>query len=220
MIEFSKVKTNPHILEFIKNSEIVLKNQGFTNHGFLHVEFVAERAKELAKKLGLGEKEQELAAIAGFCHDMGNFLSRRFHHLLGAVLFYQIFKNDFPPEDLIIISQAISTHDEKEAIIPSPVSAVVILADKSDVRRERVFAKSLEKIMRDIHDRVNYAVKKSEIEVEKKKKTISLKLKIETKICPIMEYFEIFTQRMIFCRKAANFLGYKFSLQINNFKLL
>ena len=220
MVEFKKVKENPHILEFIRKSEIALKRQGYTNHGILHVQFVADRAKKLAKEIGLSRKEQEMAQISGFCHDMGNFLSRSHHHYFGAVLFYEVFKEKFKIGPLTTIMQAICAHDKPEMAIPSPVAAVLILADKSDVRRERVYPKSLKEIMRDIHDRVNYGAYWTKLIFEKSKKKIALKLKIDTKFVPIMEYFEIFTNRMVYCRKAAKFLGYKFSLEINNFKLL
>jgi len=220
MTNFLDVKTNPHILEFIKKSEIALKRQGYTNHGILHVQFVAERARKLAKDIGLDKKEQEAAQIAAFCHDMGNFLGRKHHHLMGALLFYEIFKNKFPPQLLSTIMEAITCHDEKEMRIPSKVGAILVLADKSDVRRERIYTKNLKKILSDIHDRVNYGAYWSRLITNKKRRIITLKLKIDTKFVPIMEYFEIFTERMILCRKAAEFLDYKFSLEINNFKLL
>lgn len=220
MLSFEEVRKNSHILAFIKKSEIALKRQGFTNHGILHVQFVAERAKKLAKEIGFSEREQILSQIAGFCHDMGNFISRSHHHYLGSVLFYEVFKDKFDIDSLTTIMEAIYAHDESEMEIPSSVSAVLVLADKSDVRRERVYSRSLKKIMRDIHDRVNYGAHWSKLTVNRSHKTISLKLYIDTKFVPIMEYFEIFTERMIFCRKAAKFLGYKFSLEINNFQLL
>jgi len=220
MISFEEVRNNPHILAFIKKSEIALKKQGFTNHGILHVEFVAERAKKLAKEIRFSKEDQVLCQISGFCHDMGNFLSRELHHYLGAILFYEVFKEKFDIDSLTTVMEAISSHDESKMEIPSPVAAVLILADKSDVRRERVYTKSLRKIMRDIHDRVNYGAHWSKLTFDKSKKTISLKLKIDTKFVPIMEYFEIFTERMIQCRKAAKVLGFKFSLEINDFKLL
>jgi hypothetical protein len=220
MISFSKVKNNPHILEFIKKSEISLKRLGYTNHGILHIQFVTKRAEKLTKEIGLSKEEQEMSQIAAFCHDMGNFLGREHHHITGAILFYQLFKDEFPPKALSQIMEAIACHDEKEMRIPSKVGAVLVLADKSDVRRERIYTKDLKKILRDIHDRVNYGAHWSRLSVDKRKRVITLKLKIDTKFVPIMEYFEIFTERMILCRKAAQFLGYKFHLEINNFKLL
>lgn len=222
MLTLSQIKQNPHIISFIKQTEIFLQGLSYTDHGFRHSNLVADRARTIALNISLNKKDGELAAIAGFCHDMGNFLGRSYHNYLGAMLFFQIFKNDFPPADLSKIIQAISNHDEriKEIAFSSPIAAVVVLADKSDVHRSRVDVKDIEKIKSDIHDRVNYATKESKIKVDKIKKRITLVLKIDTRFVPIMEYFEIFTDRMIFCRKAAECLGFDFGLVINNFKLL
>jgi metal-dependent HD superfamily phosphatase/phosphodiesterase len=220
MISFSQVKKNPYVLEFIKKTDLALEAIGYTDHGIRHANLVAERARKIAEEIGLSKKEQELSAIAGFCHDMGNFLTRSGHHLWSALLFFQIFKEKFSPDEITTLLQAISNHDREEMEFTNPISALVVLADKSDVHRTRVRERDLNKIKSDLHDRVNYAVEKSDLKVDKKKKEIKLVLKIDVNFCPIMEYFEIFTQRMIYCRKAANFLGYKFSLEINNFKLL
>jgi len=211
-------------LEFIKQSERALKNEGYTNHGLAHVQLVADRARTVAREMGLSKEEQEMAAISGFCHDMGNFLSRSYHQYFGALLFYQVFKNEFPIAQVSEIMQAIASHDsnhyKEEMNFSSPVSAILVIADKSDVRRERVYTKDLREIKRDIHSRVNYATYWSKLKIDKKKRKITLTLKIDTKFVPIIEYFEIFTQRMVYCRQAAKYLGYKFGLLINNFKLL
>ena len=224
MITFAKIKNNSHLLEFIKQSERALKNEGYTNHGLAHVQLVADRARTVAREMGLSKEEQEMAAISGFCHDMGNFLSRSYHQYFGALLFYQVFKNEFPIAQVSEIMQAIASHDsnhyKEEMNFSSPVSAILVIADKSDVRRERVYTKDLREIKRDIHSRVNYATYWSKLKIDKRKKKITLTLKIDTKFVPIIEYFEIFTQRMVYCRQAAKYLGYKFGLLINNFKLL
>ena len=220
MDKFSMVKNNPQVLEFIKKTDITLKVLGYTEHGIKHSSLVADRAISIAKEIGLSKKNQELAAISSFCHDMGNFLSRKYHNHLGATLFHQIFANDFSPGDLSVIMQAISFHDRSKMALAHPVSAVTIIADKSDVRRSRVLERRMQKIRSDIHDRVNYATKKSHLKINKRKKNITLILKIDTNFVPVIEYFEIFTNRMVYCRKAANFLDYKFGLVINNFKLL
>ncbi|MCD6470929.1 HD domain-containing protein [bacterium] len=220
MTTLKEVKNNPFVQEFIYQTEVALKALEYTEHGFRHAELVSERAKKIAQEIGLSKKNQELAAIAGFCHDMGNFLGRTQHHYWGALLFSQIFKNKFSPRDLSLIMQAIANHDKEEMKLSNPISPVVVLADKSDVHRSRVITKSINKIKTDIHDRVNYATTKSIIKVNKNKKNITLNLKIDTNFVPIIEYFEIFTGRMIYCRKAAEYLGYKFALVINNFKLL
>ena len=220
MITLSQIKKNLKVLEFIKQAEISLTALGYTEHGVYHSNLVSNRARNTAKEIGLPKKEQELVAIAGFCHDMGNFLSRTNHHYLGSLLFHQIFENDFETRDLALIIQAISNHDKKEMKFSSCVSAILVLADKSDVRRSRVLIKKIAEIKTDIHNRVNFATKSSRLSVDKRKKTISLILKIDTNFVPILEYFEIFTERMTYCREAAEYLDYKFCLVINNFKLL
>ncbi len=220
MLNFRQIKNHPQVLEFIKQSELSIKALDYTEHGLRHANLVAQEAQKLAKKIGLSKQGQELVAIAGFCHDMGNFLGRTQHHYWGALLFHQIFQNDFSPRELTWITQAIVNHDKYTMKLTSPISAIVVLADKSDVHRERVASRSMEKIRADIHDRVNYAVTRSDLKIDKAKKQIMLILKIDRKFVPIMEYFEIFTDRMAYCRRAANYLGYKFSLVINNFKLL
>jgi len=220
MIGLTEVKKNPYILEFIKQTEIVLAALSYTDHGFRHSNLVADRARTIAKEIGLQKRDAELTAIAGFCHDMGNFLSRTYHNYLASLLFQQVFLKDFSPEELSAVMQAIANHDKEEMTFTTSTSAVVVLADKSDVHRSRLTSRKLEDIRADIHDRVNYATKESHLKIDKVKKRITLILKIDTSFVPIMEYFEIFTKRMVFCRKAAKYLGYDFGLVINNFKLL
>lgn len=225
MITLSQVNNDSKILEFIQKSDEALKQIGYTEHGIKHATLVADRARTISHQLGFSKEDQELAAISGFCHDMGNFLSRSQHQYLGALLFFNVFKDKYPIEELIPIMQAITMHDNDEfnpteVEFPNKIAAVLVIADKSDVRRSRVFEQELSNIDKDIHTRVNYATKNSKISVDKKKKIITLTLAIDTKIVPIMEYFEIFTQRMVYCRKAANYLGYQFSLIINKFQLL
>lgn len=222
MLNLSQIKKHPQILEFIKQTEITLAELSYTDHGLRHANLVAERAGEIAKEIGLSQRDGEIAAIAGFCHDMGNFLSRSHHNYFGALLFQQVFGNDFNPKELVIIMQTIANHDKrkKEVSFASLASAIVILADKSDVHRSRVIVQKMEEIKADIHDRVNYATRASSLNINKTKKRITLILKIDTNFVPIMEYFEIFTNRMVFCRKAAEYLGYKFGLIINKFRLL
>ena len=136
------------------------------------------------------------------------------------MLLFDIFKNEINIKDLTILMQAVANHDKEDMRFVHPVSAITVIADKSDVRRERVLEKDLAKIKLDIHDRVNYATIENNLKVDDKNKTITLKLKIDTQFCEVMEYFEIFTDRMNYCRLSAQFFGYKFNLVINNFKLL
>jgi len=220
MIKLTQVKKNPYILEFIKQTEVAMATLSYTEHGLEHATLVADRARTIAQEIGLSREEQELAAIAGFCHDMGNFLSRDLHYYFGALLFFQTFKDDFTPVEITQIMHAIANHDKEDTKFYTAISAVVTLADKSDVHYSRVIVKDLEKIKEDIHDRVNFATKSSHLKIDKTKKKITLTLKIDVNLVPIMEYFEIFTERMVYCRKAAQYLNYDFGLVINNFKLL
>lgn len=226
MLTLKDVKNNQQVLEFIIQSEIAVKALGFTEHGLNHAQVVSREAYKLAKEVGLSKRGQELAAIAGFCHDMGNFLGRSQHHYWGAILFHQIFsvnsngQENFSSREMSWIMQAITNHDKYTMKLTNPISAIVVLADKADVRRSRVTEGSIKGIKMDIHDRVNYAVTKSMIKVDRVRKLVILVLKIDNKFVPIMEFFEIFTERMAYCRRAADYLGYKFNLIINNFKLL
>lgn len=220
MKTLNDIKKNPQILEFIQQTETTLAALSYTDHGFRHCNLVADRARNIAKEIGLPQREQELAAIAAFCHDMANFLSRTYHNYLAPLLFQQVFINQFAPKEMTEIMQAIANHDKDEMNFTTKISAIVVLADKADVHRSRVTVSKMEDIKADIHDRVNYATKESKLKVEKEKKRIILTLKIDTSFVPIIEYFEIFTERMVFCRKAAEFLGYKFGLVINKFQLL
>ncbi|MBI4101618.1 MAG: HD domain-containing protein [Candidatus Nealsonbacteria bacterium] len=220
MLTFNDVKNNPQVLEFVNQSKRALADIQYTEHGLDHVTLVSDRARTIAKEIGLSKTDQELSAVAAFCHDMGNFLGRTQHHYWGALLFHQIFSGE-NSRDLALVMQAIANHDKgKEMKLASPISAIVVLADKSDVRRNRVLETDFAEIKRDIHDRVNYATTDSKLGINKKSKLITLTLKIDTKFCPIMDYFEIFTERMTYCRESAKFLGYNFGLVINQFKLL
>ncbi|MFA5878434.1 MAG: phosphohydrolase [Candidatus Staskawiczbacteria bacterium] len=222
MITLSQVKQNKHVLEFIGQTEKTLSALSFTDHGLRHANITAERATRIAKDIGLDARAQELAGIASFCHDMGNFISRSHHNYFTSILFYQLFNKDFDSDELGVLMQAIANHDksQEDMSFANPISAIVVLADKSDVHRSRVITKKIEDIKTDIHDRVNYATTECQLKVDKTKKRITLTLKIDTNFVPIMEYFEIFTDRMVFCRLAAEYLGHSFGLVINNFRLL
>ena len=223
MLKLEEVKKHPGVKECIKKSEQYLDFLGYTDHGVRHVSVVSDRAKSLAKNIGMDEREQELASIAGYCHDMGNFLQRTGHCYTGAMIFSQLFlpkaKTSKDADEVLLIMQAIANHDENKYEIMNTIGAILILADKSDVHRSRVKDRDPENIKKDIHDRVNYSVIDSSFKTIDSKKDIVLKLKIDTKVTGVMEYFEIFNERMILCRKAADFLGYNFVLIINDFKL-
>lgn len=220
MLTLKQVKENKFVQEFITQSEKYLDDIGYTDHGRRHISIVSDRARSLAKAIGLSEREQEMCAIVGYCHDMGNFLGRTDHHYWSSMLFMQTFLKEVEnSEDLSIIMQAIASHDKDELKIVNPVSAILILADKSDVHKTRVKTKKVIDINSDIHDRVNYAAIKNDFSVNKLKKDIKLKIQIDTKLTNTMDYFEIFIARMTFCKLAADYLGYNFTLIINNFKL-
>lgn len=215
------VKNNPKIKNFVDQTQHYLTAMGYTDHGPRHINIVADRAKSIAKKLGFSEHEQELSAIAGYCHDMGNFMGRTQHHYWAALLFSQIFLNEVDdPNDVSTIVQAIVSHDKNELKIVNKVTAALIIADKSDVHRSRVKIAKVKDIKDDIHDRVNFAAIDNDLVIDPKKKLITLKIQLDPKISAPLEYFEIFTERMAFCRVAAEYLGYQLGLEINKFKLL
>ncbi len=220
MVSLDEIKKNPYIQEFLKASRETLKLRNYTDHGPEHAEVVSNEAIKIARTIGLSKEEQQLAGIAGYLHDSANFLSRTYHNYFGALIFYQMFGSRFRPEQSEAIMQAIAQHDDVLARYCNPISAVVVLADKSDVRRSRVIVKDLNVIKSDIHNRVNYAVTDNKVKINTKKKIITLVLRIDTNFVPVMEYFEIFTDRMKQCSEAAKYLHYKFGLLINKVRLL
>ena len=220
MTTLTDVKKDPQVLNFIMQTDEAMMALAYTDHGLRHTNIVSDRSMKIAKDIGLQPREAELVGIAGFCHDMGNFMTRTYHHYFGSLLFHQIFQKEFLPEEMSIIMQAIANHDKKEMDFTHKISAVLVLADKSDVDRSRVVNKNMEEVRADIHNRVNYATTESRLKVDGDKKRITLSLKIDTNFVPIMEYFEIFTERMMFCRTAAEYLGYNFGIVINKTRLL
>jgi len=218
-LTLAEVKSNQFVNNFIKQTETYLTALGYTDHGFRHINIVSNRCESLARNLGLSAHDVELSGIAGYCHDMGNFLGRTQHHYWAAMLFSQIFIPATDPQDVSRVSQAIVSHDKNEIKIVDKISAILIIADKSDVHRDRVVRKDYKGIMGDIHDRVNFAATNNSLKINKIRKQIELKISIDTKEANTMDYFEIFSERMSFCRVAAEYLGYKFVLIINNFKL-
>ncbi len=213
------VKKNAYVDNFIQQTEKYLVALGYTDHGPRHVGIVATRCQMLAQRLKLSAHDVELAGVAGYCHDMGNYLGRTQHHYWSAMLFSQIFIPEADPADVSRVCQAIVSHDKDEIKIVDKLAAILILADKSDVHRDRVVRKDLKGIMGDIHDRVNYAATNNSLKINPLRKQIVLKVTIDTKEASPMDYFQIFSERMSFCQVAAQFLGYRFVLIINNFKL-
>ena len=218
-ITFEDIRKNETISTYIKKADESLISMGFTEHSFAHVGKVAHDAKMILEILGYPKREAELAQMAGYLHDIGNVINRIDHAQSGAVMAFRILDNmGADPEDIATIVTAIGNHDEKTAFPVNPVAAALILADKCDVRDTRV--RNKDHITFDIHDRVNYSVKKSELLVRPEEKEIELCLSIDTSICAVMDYFEIFLTRMILCRKAAEKLNMKFVLTINGQKLM
>jgi len=214
-VTLEDVRANPVVEAYIKAGNEHLGALGFTDHGLRHSGLVANIAKNLLNKLGFSEREQELAAIAGYLHDIGNVVSRYYHAQVGAALAERILSDmGMDPAEIAVIMGAIGSHDPEDTCqAVSNVSAAVILADKSDVHRSRVRNPDIHNF--DVHDRVNYAATRSFLEVKNAEKVISLQLTIDTKIAPVMEYFEIFLTRMVACKRAAEFLGATFELSIN-----
>lgn len=219
MLTFSEIKKNTDINTYILKADEALAALGFTNHSFGHVEKVANTAKYILTKLNYPEREIELVQIAAYLHDIGNLANRIGHAQIGAVMAFQILNNlGFQAEEVATIVSAIGNHDEGASVAVNAVAAALILADKTDVRYTRVRNRDIATF--DIHDRVNYAVKESTVSISDDNKDIELKLIIDTNQCTVMDYFEIFLNRMILCRKAAEFFGMRFKLTINNQSLL
>ena len=212
-ISFDKIKHDPAICTYIEAADASLRALGFTEHGFAHVGRVSEESARILSALGYPEKTVELARIAGYMHDIGNLVNRDEHSQSGAVMAFRILDNmGMSPEDIATVVTAIGNHDEGVGVPVNAVSAALILADKSDVRRTRV--RNTDTLNFDIHDRVNYSVTDSSLLVDDG--IIRLTLTIDTEISSIMDYFEIFLERMSLCRRAAEKLGRSFKLTINN----
>ena len=219
MITFEDVKKNYAVSVYITKADETLKALGYTEHSFAHVTKVSTIAAEILYKLGYSKRERELAKIAGYLHDIGNIVNRVEHSQSGAIMAFRILDNmGMDAEDIADVISAIGNHDEGVGVPVNAVAAAIILADKSDVRRSRV--RNNDATTFDIHDRVNYSVINSELLTVNEEKIIKLKLSIDTAYSSVMDYFEIFLDRMILCRKAAEKLGYSFKLDINGQQLI
>ena len=218
MISYKDVKKNEEINALIEKGNDVLYELGYTEHSRKHAARVAQRAGEILEKLEFDEHEVELARIAGYMHDIGNCVNRNNHAHSGAILAYQILREeDLSIDDVLTVVTAIGHHDEATGTSVDAVSAALILADKTDVRRNRVQNRNPANF--DIHDRVNYAALKASLELKEEKKVIQMNLELDDSICTVMDYFEIFLERMLMCRRAAEVLGCRFKLVANGNKL-
>jgi metal-dependent HD superfamily phosphatase/phosphodiesterase len=219
-ITLSDVRNDTEVETYVRRGNEHLYACGFTEHGQRHSDLVSSIARNILLRLGCDERDAELAAIAGYLHDIGNVVSRYMHGQTGAVMAWRILERlRMPADEIATVVSAIGNHDPEELGQPvNRVAAALILADKSDVHRSRV--RVLDPAKFDIHDRVNYAVKRSFVNVNEGNKTITLELSVDTEISPVMDYFEIFLTRMIMCRRAAAFLDCQFELLINEVQLL
>lgn len=216
---YQEIKKNEEVRAYLKKGNDNLGVLGYTDHSEAHCTVVAERAGLILKKLEYPEETIELAKIAGFMHDIGNAVNRSRHAEYGAIMANELLKGkDLSLENRITIMSAIGNHDESTGGATDPVSAALIIADKTDVRRNRVRDK--DRAAFDIHDRVNYAVTEAKLKINKEKKLISLNLQIDESICTMYEYFDIFLGRMMMCRGAAEILNMKFRLTANGSKVL
>ena len=219
MITLQDIKNNEEVVELILSSQKQLNALGYTEHSIRHISIVSKRAGEVLETLGYSQDRVELAKIAGYLHDIGNCVNRVDHAHSGAILAYQILKDmGMNAKDRTEIMMAIGNHDEQTGTAVSDISAALILADKSDVHRDRVVNTNMSTF--DKHDRVNYAVTNADLTIDAEKRKATLNLTIDTKICPVLNYFEIFMERTMMSKYAAKYLKIWFELIINDTKLL
>jgi HD superfamily phosphodiesterase len=219
IVTYKYIKQNPDIMEYIRRADKALEALGYTEHSFPHVERVAAVSSYILETLGYDERTVELARVASIMHDIGNVINRVDHAQSGAVMAFRLLDSlSMPASEICSIISAIGNHDEGTGQPLDPISAALIIADKCDVRRSRV--RNTDLLTFDIHDRVNYAVEKSTVSFSEDKKSIILELLIDTEISSVLEYFEIFLDRMLLCKKASQFLGVQFELIINGSKIL
>jgi metal-dependent HD superfamily phosphatase/phosphodiesterase len=218
-VTLAAIKKDPLVTAFIQKADEHLKAIGFTEHGFRHAGLVSNISQNILLRLDYPERQTELAAIAGYLHDIGNIVNRKDHGKTGAVIALNyLLDKEMDPLEAASIVGAIGNHEEEYGEAVNTIAAAVILADKSDVHRSRV--RNTDFATFEIHDRVNYAAIHSFLNVDAEKKSITLELKIENDICPVMEYFEIFLDRMMMCRRAATFLKCNFKIEINGAQIL
>ena len=219
MLTLEDVKKNPEVQELVIGAQKQLDALGYTEHSVRHVSIVSNRAGKILETLGYDKSRIELARIAGYLHDIGNAVNRVDHAHTGAILAYNILKDmGMDLKDRTEIVSAIGNHDEQTGTAVSDISAALILADKSDVHRDRVVNKNLTKF--EIHDRVNYAVTNADLIINNEEKKVILDLTIDNNICPVLDYFEIFMDRTMMSKYAAKYLQIWFELVINDTKLL
>ena len=218
-VTYEYITRNPDIHTYIKNADAAVKAQGYTEHSFAHVGKVASTVEMILTTLNYDSRTVELGKIAAYLHDIGNVVNRIDHAQSGAVMAFRLLDNlNMPAEEICAIISAIGNHDESTAQPLNAISAALIIADKTDVRRSRVRNADMRTF--DIHDRVNYAAVESKLFFSPDKTSLILELAIDNNISSVMEYFEIFLQRMLLCKRSAEFLGIKFRLKINGSEVI
>lgn len=215
---YEEIKKIEAVRTYIAQADASLEALGYTEHSFAHVCRVAETTGYILETLGFSQRTVELGKIAGYLHDIGNLVNRVDHSQSGAIMVFRLLDQwGFDPQDISTVVTAIGNHDEGTGVPVNEVAAALILADKSDVRRTRVRTKEFLEF--DIHDRVNYSVTKSELKINEAHTNVKLKLFVDTRFSPVLDYFAIFTNRMLLCRRAAEKLGLQFKLIINEQQL-
>lgn len=219
MVTYGEVSNSEEIKAYIRQADASLLSMGYTEHSFAHVVRTATVTQNILTDLGYDARTIELAKIAGFMHDIGNVVNRIDHAQSGAVMAFRILdKMGMDPVEVAQVVSAIGNHDEHTAHPVNALAAALILADKSDVRRSRVRNRDVASF--DIHDRVNYSVEQSSLKIDKQVRTITLVLTIDSKLSTLADYFEIFLERMLLCRKAAKFFDFQFHLCINGVAMM
>ncbi len=218
-MKYEDILQHEEILAYYERGSAILDTLGYTDHSTVHTRMVAERAADILKSFGYGQDVIELAKIAGFMHDIGNAINRHHHAEYGALLANEILKEtDLGLQERVQIVSAIANHDESYGVASDPVSAALVIADKTDVRRSRVRQK--DPMLFDVHDRVNYAVTAMRLRCGREEKRITLYLSVDESICTMYEYFDIFLGRMTMCSHAARILDAQFSLKVNGQRVL
>ena len=217
MLTLKKIKDNNDFKHMIENAHDYLTERGYTEHGFRHVNYVSDLTGYILQQLNYNKKTIELGKIAGYLHDIGNMFNRKHHGLSGANIVYtELRRMGIPLEDICQVTTAIANHEAEIGHAVSPITAALILADKSDAHRTRVHKKNAD----EIHDRVNYAIKDSQVKIKPKQMDISLLIDFDTSICQVMDFFEIYLHRMEMCKEASTHLNCRFHLIINNLEIL
>ena len=215
LVTLEQVRADPEVIGFVQQANEALRGLGYTEHGQRHAGLVAHIAGNVLARLDYDERQEQLAQVAGYLHDIGNLLHREHHAQSGALMAWPILKRlGMPTHEIALVMNAIGNHEEERGTATTPVAAAVIIADKADVHRSRV--QNPDRATFDIHDRVNYAATRSFVRVDAAQRVIALELEIDTQFAKVIEYFEIFLSRMTMVRQAVNFLGCEFRLLIND----